>query len=255
MVWSPCKIWARMGIFWFLLSVSMWPFSLIFLSLLAVLQSERKLNPGLTGRVFFISLDRAPFDLYLLANDFLNPKWFGNNCSSFSDYCPSPIVNLWNPLGLEYILVCVCHKLAWTGIAAHVQLHLQSCCVSCRKTCLDGVKYSPGERAAARGLRATPLCPFLHSERIHFQCFEDPGVNTKDIHTNEKEKTQEKKQNLAKLHSANDCYVFPQAALRNVITPIILFSSPTCTCFIYSLLEINPSSFHSCLVQWQGKVS
>lgn len=151
MVWSPCKIWARMGIFWFLLSVSMWPFSLIFLSLLAVLQSERKLNPGLTGRVFFISLDRAPFDLYLLANDFLNPKWFGNNCSSFSDYCPSPIVNLWNPLGLEYILVCVCHKLAWTGIAAHVQLHLQSCCVSCRKTCLDGVKYSPGERAAPRG--------------------------------------------------------------------------------------------------------
>lgn len=46
----------------------------IFLSLLTILQSERKLNPGLTGRVFFISLDSAPPDLYLLANDFLNPK-------------------------------------------------------------------------------------------------------------------------------------------------------------------------------------
>lgn len=151
MVWFPCKIWTQMGIFWFLLSVGIWPSSFIFLSLLTILQSERKLNPGLTGRVFFISLDSAPFDLYLLANDFLNPKWFGNNCSSFSDYCPSPIVNLWNPPGLEYILVCVCHKLAWTGIAAHVQLHLQSCCESCRKTCLDGVKYSPGERASPQG--------------------------------------------------------------------------------------------------------
>lgn len=46
----------------------------IFLSLLTILQPERKLNPGLTGRVFFISLDSTPFDHYLLANDFLNPK-------------------------------------------------------------------------------------------------------------------------------------------------------------------------------------
>lgn len=44
------------------------------LSLLTILQSERKLNLGLTGRVFFISLDSTPLDLYLLANDFLNPK-------------------------------------------------------------------------------------------------------------------------------------------------------------------------------------
>lgn len=47
--------------------------SVLYLSLLAILQSGRKLNPGLTGRVFFISPDSAPFDLYLLANDFLNP--------------------------------------------------------------------------------------------------------------------------------------------------------------------------------------
>lgn len=141
----------------------------------------------------FISPDSPPLDLYLLTNDFLNPKRFGNNCSSWRDYCPSPTVNSVESPGPECILVFGAHTLAQTGLAAPVAVPLERAPLQPHSGCRRGrglgigswrritaaaapprfslrAPTSPAPPARAQPHRSSPRRPGVCSEGKNFSC-------------------------------------------------------------------------------------